>query len=463
MTQSPELDNALVDPSNWADEQWVQDPFTWLRENAPLQQLSPEGFEPFWNVTRYHDIKEIEGNKQVFIFRLNAGQADSFQSPLMAWQRPRSADSLPDKSQYCSQRPSGKKGPFVRLRSTTTLILSLSGLISGCGQSMPEALDAALPIRPAYVTTVVETYRQRDHVFIGKIDAAQRVDLSFEVGGQLAQFDLRSGAQVTKGQLIAALDPTDFALQLDAAKAERALALSDLTRKQALAKEQAISQALVDDALNILSLRDAQLARAKKALSDTRLTAPFDGHLAIRYLDNHMAIQAGKPVVRLNDLSELFVQISVPEKLFGALGSGDITSIYATLAVTGGAQFPLTLREYAGEASAIAQSYRVTLAMAPVKGAQILPGMNVTVVATRAQTEPLIWVPLEALVTSAEGDFLVWVMDPTTQTVAARAVSLAETGPAGVEVTRGLAAGEIVVTAGVQHLRAGAQIRPITP
>ena len=62
ITQSPELDNALVDPSNWADEQWVHDQFAWLRENAPLQQLSPEGFEPFWNVTRYNDIKEIEGN-----------------------------------------------------------------------------------------------------------------------------------------------------------------------------------------------------------------------------------------------------------------------------------------------------------------------------------------------------------------------------------------------------------------
>ena len=67
ITQFPELDNALVDPSNWADEQWVHDQFTWLRENAPLQQLSPEGFEPFWNVTRYNDIKEIEGNKQVFV------------------------------------------------------------------------------------------------------------------------------------------------------------------------------------------------------------------------------------------------------------------------------------------------------------------------------------------------------------------------------------------------------------
>ena len=67
ITQSPELDNALVDASNWADEQWIHDQFTWLRENAPLRQLSPEGFEPFWNVTRYNDIKEIEGNKQVFI------------------------------------------------------------------------------------------------------------------------------------------------------------------------------------------------------------------------------------------------------------------------------------------------------------------------------------------------------------------------------------------------------------
>ena len=181
----------------------------------------------------------------------------------------------------------------MRLRSTTTLILSLIGLISGCGQSSPDALDAAQPIRPAYVTTVTESSAPKRHTFIGKVDAAQRVDLSFEVGGQIAQFDLRAGAQVTKGQLIAALDPTDFTLQREAAKAQRALAQSDLSRKQRLLKDQAISAALVDDAVSVLKLREAQLALAEKALADTRLTAPFAGHLAIRYLDNHMAIQAG--------------------------------------------------------------------------------------------------------------------------------------------------------------------------
>ena len=66
-TQSPDLDNALVNPANWGDEDWVHDQFSWLRANEPLKQISPEGFDPFWNVTRYADIKTIEGNRRVFI------------------------------------------------------------------------------------------------------------------------------------------------------------------------------------------------------------------------------------------------------------------------------------------------------------------------------------------------------------------------------------------------------------
>ena len=66
-TDSPALDNGMVDASNWASEKWVQDQFAWLRQNAPMQYLSPECYQPFWNVTRYNDIKEIEGQKKVFI------------------------------------------------------------------------------------------------------------------------------------------------------------------------------------------------------------------------------------------------------------------------------------------------------------------------------------------------------------------------------------------------------------
>ena len=67
LTTSPEIDNAIVSPSNWGNEKWMHDQFAWLRENDPLKCLSPEGFEPFWNVTKYADIKTIEGNKKLFI------------------------------------------------------------------------------------------------------------------------------------------------------------------------------------------------------------------------------------------------------------------------------------------------------------------------------------------------------------------------------------------------------------
>lgn len=67
ITRSPELDNAIVNPETWADEQGIHEQFTWLRANDPLRKLSPDEFEPFWSVTRYKDIKEIELNKTLFI------------------------------------------------------------------------------------------------------------------------------------------------------------------------------------------------------------------------------------------------------------------------------------------------------------------------------------------------------------------------------------------------------------
>ena len=65
--ESPELDEQLVDPAFWADEQRVHECLTWLRRHDPVRRLEPNGFEPFWNITRYADIKAIEGNKTLFI------------------------------------------------------------------------------------------------------------------------------------------------------------------------------------------------------------------------------------------------------------------------------------------------------------------------------------------------------------------------------------------------------------
>ena len=67
VTTSPEIDNAIVDPANWADEAGIHAQLTWLRNNDPIRLLSPEEYDPFWCITRYDHVKEIEQNKRIFI------------------------------------------------------------------------------------------------------------------------------------------------------------------------------------------------------------------------------------------------------------------------------------------------------------------------------------------------------------------------------------------------------------
>ena len=64
---SPELDRQLVDPVVWGDEQRIHGYLRWLRANDPVRRLAPEGFEPFWAITKHADIKDIELNKTGFI------------------------------------------------------------------------------------------------------------------------------------------------------------------------------------------------------------------------------------------------------------------------------------------------------------------------------------------------------------------------------------------------------------
>lgn len=66
-TESPSLDDALVDSVRWADEGWVHAQFAWLRGHEPIRWMTPNGFDPYWSIARHADIKAIEGNKRLFI------------------------------------------------------------------------------------------------------------------------------------------------------------------------------------------------------------------------------------------------------------------------------------------------------------------------------------------------------------------------------------------------------------
>ncbi len=66
LTIEPSLAATIIDPKAYADGDLVDAAFTRLRREAPLARAQPEGFDPFWVVTRNADIRTIEVQNELF-------------------------------------------------------------------------------------------------------------------------------------------------------------------------------------------------------------------------------------------------------------------------------------------------------------------------------------------------------------------------------------------------------------
>lgn len=87
-------------------------------------------------------------------------------------------------------------------------------LLEGCGQKKEMTVPATRPVK----TTIVESRSVIRKDFSGIVEAVEYVKLAFRVSGQIINLPVIEGEKVKKGQLIAAIDPRDIALQYAATK-----------------------------------------------------------------------------------------------------------------------------------------------------------------------------------------------------------------------------------------------------
>jgi len=99
---------------------------------------------------------------------------------------------------------------------TTILARLLCGLfaglaISGCSRSPTEPGEVVRPVRTMVVAAGENTSTR---IFPGKVDAAKRVELAFQVPGLLVKLSAREGQMVAKGDVIAQLREDEFQARL---------------------------------------------------------------------------------------------------------------------------------------------------------------------------------------------------------------------------------------------------------
>jgi RND family efflux transporter MFP subunit len=350
------------------------------------------------------------------------------------------------------------------IRFITLIVLIALMIITLHGCRKKEDTNASTQIiRPVKALIVKNT---KDNVFISlpaKTRASLRADLSFKVPGNLVTLPIEEGQEVKKGQVIAKIEDRDFKTSLKKAMAKATEANRQYERYKELFVRNQISRADFDSAKAMRDISNAQLKEAQNALKDTRLTAPFAGIIAKRYVENHQEIQAKQPIAFLQDLSEIEIIVNVPETIMATIEDKKGFNIIARFAVAPHNTFPLSLKEYSTQAEPDTQTYQVVLLMPRPQNMNILPGMTASVEyysKSEHENESSVIIPAIAVTQDSKNQPYVWVINDPEMTVSKQNVQIGEiTGNNSIFITHGLKGGEKIVTSGITSLKPGMKIR----
>ncbi|HEY0825170.1 MAG TPA: efflux RND transporter periplasmic adaptor subunit [Ramlibacter sp.] len=350
-----------------------------------------------------------------------------------------------------------------RLPLWSAALLPLA-LLLGCSRSPAPAE----PVRAVKVITVAASGLQSRHEFSGEVKPRVESRLGFRVGGKITQRAAEVGQHVRAGTVLAQLDPQDYRLAAEAARAQvaaattnRDLAAADFRRFQTLREQNFISGAELERRETALKAAQAQLEQAQAQLASqgnqaryTNLVADVSGVVTGVEAEVGQVVAAGTPVVRIAADGARDVAFAVPEDKIAAVRPGTPVNVrpWASDTLLKG-----RIREVAASADPVTRTYAVKVSL---DGATQPPlGATVTVLPQLAgqAAAQVIKIPTSALRQEGQGT-AVWVLDRATMTVKSQPVQVATADGNDAVIAAGLEPGMLVVAAGVHVLAPGQKV-----
>lgn len=337
-------------------------------------------------------------------------------------------------------------------------------LAAGCEQPPPEQPKV---VRPVKILIIAGPGAAATREYPATIKATQHADMGFEVPGRVVEFLVKEGQVVEEGELLAQLDDRDYQAELEKARANQRKALADLNRSLNIYRQDkgAISKGKIESDRRAKGVTDAAIKQAEKAVEDTMLRAPFEGFVARKLVEDFANVKAKEPVLILQDVSQLEVEVSIPERDVTA-GAPDQSAENITaraqphVSITSipDRSFPARVKEFATTADPNTRTFQIRLVFDRPDDVSILPGMTARVTA-RADGVEDIRVPVTAVASDAQYEAFVWKVDPDSMTVSRTPVEMGELHGKEVSIRSGLQGGDGIAISGLRQLEDGMQVR----
>jgi len=303
-----------------------------------------------------------------------------------------------------------------------------------------EAITASTAPMPQSITAV------------GSLRSDESVTLRPEVAGRVNAIGFKEGQPVAKGVTLVKLDPAINEAEVLQAKANLTLASSKYERAIDLQKQGFISGQAKDEAENNLKVAEAATALAAARLAKTEIRAPFAGLIGLRSISVGDYVKEGQDMVNLEAIDPLKVDFRVPEIYLKQVQVGQKLEV-ALDALPG--------RKYEGMVSAINPlvdaAGRAIVVRAQVRNADtaLRPGMFARVrLLTKDERDALV-LPEQALVPQGEEQYVFRIVDGKASRTK---VETGQRRGGRVEVVKGVAPGDTIVTAGQLKLRDGTPV-----
>lgn len=354
------------------------------------------------------------------------------------------------------------------MKKTILALASAAFLLLACSPAAPPEE----PVRAVKVLTVGSNAFSSGYEFAGEVRAQVESRLGFRVAGKIIKRQAELGQRVKAGQVLAQLDPQDYKLAADAARAQlraaetnRDLAAADFKRYKELKDQNFISSAELERRETTLKAAQAQFEQAQSQLavqgnqaSYASLVADVAGVVTALEADPGQVVAAGTPVVRIAADGLRDVVFSVPEDKVALFRPGMPVKVRGWNQDT---QLVAKVREVGASADPVTRTYPVKVSLeardtTPPLGATmyVLPqGLG----GAGAEGLQVIKLPTSALRQEGKAS-AVWVLDKASMTVRSQTVQIATADGNDAVIAAGLQPGMLVVSAGVHVLSPGQKV-----
>ena len=369
---------------------------------------------------------------------------------------------------------------LLALSSVGLLVLPLAGV--ACKEEPPPSP----PVRAIQWIRVEDPATEQARMISGLLRAKHSTDLNFDVTGLVTSYKAELGDSVKKQQVLAELDKEPFILNVrkgqgEVAKAKAGVvdANADYRRVRLLYEADNASKndldnvrAQLDTARGLLRTAESQLGTYRRDLREATLRAPYDGTISKRSINVGQTVQRSTTVYTLDGTETgLQVQVDVPESLIDRVKQGQTVEVRfpANKQTTQAVVSEVGTRAGRGNAFPVKADLVEDLPWArPGMTAEVTFTYGFDVDGGAGPPPEGVMIPIDAVLPAGEmgddtRDYYVFVFDESASTVRKTAIKGGGIRDNRLNVIEGLKTGDVIASAGVEHLNDGQQVTLYKP